>query len=83
MMTDEVVSRERRARRALARIGFYVRKSRSRDPRHVSYGGYRIVDDWNGVVGGGSYFALSLEDVETWAREPVVAHLMGITKGVT
>ena len=62
--------REDRARRALARQGFRLCKSRRRNCSAIDYGGYLICDLYtNGVVAGGSYFCLTLDDVEMWARE--------------
>jgi hypothetical protein len=57
---------ENRCRRAAGRQGFSLIKSRSRDPRAVDYGTYRIVDPrTNGVVACADYndYGLGLDDV--------------------
>jgi hypothetical protein len=68
-------SRERRARRYLARMGFDLRKSRKRNPCGVDdQGGYMIVDLQTNFVADGSRFDLNLDDVEAWiARQVDVA----------
>jgi hypothetical protein len=68
-MTDKV--RENRLRRALDRQGYRLLKSRARDPRDLSYGGYQIVDHQRGGVVAGSGnanrgYALDLDAVEQW-----------------
>jgi hypothetical protein len=69
-MTNTDKKRENSVRRALARQGCLLRKSRRRDPRAVDYGGYIIADmRTNCVEAGGSYFSLTLEDVEAWALD--------------
>lgn len=61
-------SREQRLRRLLKRDGYFLRKSRFRNPELVSYyGGYRIVSENNVVVAGES-FGLTLDDVERWIK---------------
>ena len=63
---------ENRLRRMAHRQGYQLRKSRRRDPRAVSYGGYMVVDsDHNFVVAGSSPFAYSmdLKDVESWLTD--------------
>jgi len=51
-MTDtEYKVLENRLRRAAERQGLRLEKSRARDPRHLLYGTYQLVDvDINGVV---------------------------------
>jgi hypothetical protein len=69
---DEKV-RENRIRRMIERQGYILKKSRSRDPRVASYGGYMIVDrETNGVIAGGHPWAYSmnLDEVEEWANTP-------------
>jgi hypothetical protein len=59
-------SREQRARRRLKPFGYFLRKSRFRNPELVAYyGGYRIVSE-NNVVVAGERFDLTLDDVERW-----------------
>ncbi|HUZ24346.1 MAG TPA: hypothetical protein VMV07_11355 [Streptosporangiaceae bacterium] len=66
--TDKV--REDRLRRAVARQGCQLEKSRRRDPRALDYGRYRITDLATGVVvaGGDTFggYGLSLDEVERW-----------------
>lgn len=67
-MTDDKI-RENRVRRALARQGYQLVKSRRRDPRALGYGGYMITDpNTNTIVAGevDSHQALTLDDAEAW-----------------
>jgi len=71
MDTAEKV-RENRLRRMAARQGYRVQKSRTRDPRARSHGGYCIIDvDGNYAVAGMHpwEFCFSLEDVEGWLTD--------------
>lgn len=79
--TDKV--RENHARRAVARMGYALEKSRRRDSRAWEYGTYQIVDysdDPSGVLvysawGSGRGWGLTLDDVERWltsAGKPTV-----------
>lgn len=54
--------REDRLRRAADRQGLTLRKSRTRDPRALDYGLYRIVDNNNYE----HYSAQSLDAIERW-----------------
>jgi hypothetical protein len=73
-MNDKI--RENRLRRALSRAGYQLMKSRARDPRDLTYGGYQIINvQINGLVAGhghaGRGYALTLDDAEAWyAAEP-------------
>ncbi len=70
-MTEEKVM-ENRFRRALARRGYSLQKSRRRDPRALDYGGYMIIDPGtNSVIAGGSprEFSMSLSEVEAWLAQ--------------
>ncbi len=72
--------RENRVRRALDRQGYRLVKSRARDPRAVTFGGYMVVDpENNGAVAGGTGYGygLALEDVERWAGTPPAGRFGG------
>ena len=66
---------EDRLRRMLDRQGYRLVKSRARDPRALTYGGYIIVDHQVGgaVAGGdgnaGRGYGLDLATVERWATK--------------
>lgn len=67
--------RENRLRRALDRQGYRLMKSRARDPRDLTYGGYQIVDHEVGGVAAGwgnanRGYALDLDGVEDWVKQP-------------
>jgi hypothetical protein len=64
-MTTEK-ARENRARRALARQGETIRKSRARKyvPNLNDHGGYMIIDASRNSVIAGERFNLTLEDLE-------------------
>jgi hypothetical protein len=65
-MTDDKV-RENRLRRAAARQGLNLVKSRRRDPRALDFGTYMLLDTrTTGVVSKGlrSGYGLTLDDVE-------------------
>jgi hypothetical protein len=62
---------ENRLRRQLQRMGYYLMKSRARDPYDITFGGYQIVDNQtNGLVGGhgnaGHGYGFTLDDVQDW-----------------
>ena len=62
-------AREITLRRAAARRGMRVERSRMRDPQGLGYGLYRIVDAATGEVLAGSGpggFTLTLEQVQSW-----------------
>jgi len=67
-MSDKV--RENRARRAAARQGLALEKSRRRDHRALGYDSYRFVDvATNSVAYGGNSvggYSLNLDDVEEY-----------------
>ena len=63
MMTTEK-NRERKLRRALARDGYALHKSRRKT--HNDFGGYMVVlTKYNSVVVG-ARFEYTLDDVESW-----------------
>jgi hypothetical protein len=66
MRTNDHV-RERRLRRAAARLGYALMKSRSRTPESPEYGMYGIIEPahnwWIAPVDG---FGFDLDDVEEW-----------------
>ena len=72
-MVDKV--RENRARRAVARRGYQLRKTRRRDPRAYDYQTYEVRDPHANVgeqvVWGFPFrgFGLSLDDVEAWLEK--------------
>jgi len=66
-MTEK--EREARARRALARDGLILNKSRVKNLSCDDQGGYRIVDLYTNRIEAGERFDLSLEDVEMFARD--------------
>lgn len=65
-------ARESRVRRLAARQGLALRKSRTRNPDAVDYGGYGLVDperNWvaYGTFNGGRFIG-TLDDVEEWLK---------------
>jgi hypothetical protein len=59
--------RENRLRRAAARQGLRLEKSRRRDPRALGYGTYQLVNERTNQVTAGDLtagYGLTLEDVE-------------------
>lgn len=68
-MTEEDKVRANRLRRAAARQGLQLIKSRRRDPRALDYGGWMITElSTNTVVAGATprEFSMSLDDVERY-----------------
>lgn len=68
-MTEEDKVRANRLRRAAARQGLQLIKSRRRDPRALDYGGWMITEfSTNTVVVGATprEFSMSLDDVERY-----------------
>jgi hypothetical protein len=62
-------TREQRLRRAAARQGLSVERSRQRDPRGLAFGTYRLVDIHSGQVVAGdprSGYGLTLDQVEAY-----------------
>jgi hypothetical protein len=64
---------ENRLRRQLLRMGYYLMKSRARDPYDITFGGYQIVDiRTNGLSGGhgnaGRGYGFTLDDVQDWIK---------------
>ena len=72
-MTPAEKTHENRLRRALDRQGYRLEKSRARDPRDLTFGGYQIIDTATGGVTAGwgnanRGYAFDLDDVERWAH---------------
>ena len=65
----EIARREARARRGLARQGMALKKDRARTWSVDRQGGYMIVDPNSNALLAGEKFDLSLETVESWAKE--------------
>lgn len=68
-MSDK--AHENKLRRMADRQGLMLQKSRTRDRRALTYGGYQLVDEENGevVLGQGNIgrgYASSLEEVESY-----------------
>lgn len=66
-------ARENRLRRAAARQGFGIVKSRRRDSRATDFGGYMLVNvATNYIEFGGSpnAFSCSLDEIEKYLRSP-------------
>lgn len=64
---------ENKIRRAAARQGLLLQKSRRRDPRAIDYGGYMLVDmQLNAVVFGAhpNAYSASLEEVAEFLKSP-------------
>lgn len=74
-MSDARRTREQRLRRAAARQGFRLERSRQRDPRGLAYDTYRLVaaHDGESLVAGdprsGGY-GLTLDEVEAFLGQP-------------
>lgn len=66
-MSEEKIT-EQRLRRALAKKGYKLHKSRARHWSLDNQQGYMIVNMNNAVMAGGNY-NLSLEDVEDFLNE--------------
>jgi hypothetical protein len=62
MSTQAEKVRENRLRRAAARQGLTLNKSRRRDPRALDYGLYSLTDNNNVLVVGGC----PLDQIESW-----------------
>jgi len=64
--------RENRLRRAAARQGLRLEKSRRRDPRALDYGTYQLVNPFNNTLVAGNLnqgYGLTLDDVERALNE--------------
>ena len=69
--TDEM--RAQRLRRAVARLGYKLVKSRCRTPEAYVYATYGIIDpDRNWWIAGNREegYGLDLDDIERWLSEP-------------
>lgn len=62
-------NQERRLRRELAKLGYTLCKSRSRNWSYDDQLGYMIVDGNNGAAIRGCRFDLALEDVQDFLSE--------------
>jgi hypothetical protein len=69
-MTAAEKVRENRLRRAVARQGFQLMKSRRRDPRAYDYGTYMVIDQNNAAIQayGPNSELMTLDDVEKWVN---------------
>jgi hypothetical protein len=67
-MDDAAKVLENRLRRAVARQGYTLRKSRRRDPRALDFGLYAIGDPARGMLLVD--FRMTLADVESWVNRP-------------
>lgn len=68
-MTEEDKVRANRLRRAAARQGLQLIKSRRRDPRALDYGGWMITELSTSTVVAGATpreYSMSLDDVEKY-----------------
>lgn len=64
-------AREARIRRALAKDGYVLRKSRFRGPaRPDDHGEYMVIEANLNAIVVGSRFDYSLDDVEEWMNTP-------------
>jgi hypothetical protein len=71
-MTEVDKVRTNRLRRAAARQGLQLVKSRRRDPRALDYGGWMITElSTNTIVAGATprEYSMSLDDVEKYLTE--------------
>jgi hypothetical protein len=65
--TEKVL--EEQLRQRLARMGYNLVRSRTRDPHSITFDRYMITDANNGRVMAGRGFVLRLEDVAVWIME--------------
>jgi hypothetical protein len=72
-MTSAEKVLENRLRRMLDRRGYRLMRSRARDPRDLTHGGYHIVDHQGIIVAGrgniGRNYAMTLAEVHEWVAE--------------
>jgi len=68
VMSTTTTARESRLRRALAKHGAILRKSRSRTWTVDNHQGYMIIDADRNAVLAGSRFDLTLDDVDAWTK---------------
>lgn len=59
-------TREQRLRRAAKRQGLELAKSKTRDPRALDYGRWRVLDGQRGEVVAGDDARMSIDDVERY-----------------
>lgn len=69
MADREFKAHEAMLRRAVARLGFQLIKSRRRDPQAIDFGNYWIVDPQTRFLVEGGQWGMSLEEVEQWLKE--------------
>jgi hypothetical protein len=67
-MADADKVRENRARRAAARQGFKLIKSKRRDPRALDYSTWTIINSQTGAVEKGD--RMTIDDVEQFLNRP-------------
>lgn len=62
---------ERQARDQARRLGYRIAKSRARNPRDITFGGYMLIGpDGTAMAGGESPgYTLSLDDIVGWLDE--------------
>jgi hypothetical protein len=66
MTTNQKLLRERRLRRRAQRMGYIVRKCRSRNSDSIGFGGYKVICvATNGIVLGED-FGAALDDLEAY-----------------
>ena len=68
-LESSIKSRETKARRKLAKMGYSLHKSRARTITADNCGGYRIVRDYANAIEAGERYDLTLEEVEKFIAE--------------
>jgi len=71
-------TRENKLRRMADRYGLRLLKSRARDPRALTYGGYQLVNIQTGACdfgwgNAGRGYAASLDDIEEFLAPPAAS----------
>ncbi len=64
--------REQRIRRAVAGLGYALRRSRRRKPESPDYGLFHVVDPFRNWIVAGAWpwdHSLDLDDLEAWLAE--------------
>jgi hypothetical protein len=62
-------TREARIRRALARLGYALQKSRARLWNLDDQGGYRVIKPNRNFIVVGARFEWTLDDIEAWLAD--------------
>jgi hypothetical protein len=70
-MADADKVRQNRLRRAAARQGFKLVKSKRRDPRALDYSLWTIINTQNNTVEAGGNERLSIDEVERFLNRPL------------